>query len=40
MHYFQLLDCLGLEQYFHVDRRLFLKERLVNPWMFFKIVDP
>ena len=30
---FQLLDCPGLEQYFHVDRRLFLKERIVNPWM-------
>jgi Putative amidoligase enzyme len=29
---FQILDCHGLEQYFRVDRRLFLEERMANPW--------
>ena len=29
---FRLLDCPGLEQYFGVERRLFLDERLANPW--------
>ena len=29
---FRLLDCPGLEQYFCVERRLFLDERLANPW--------
>lgn len=32
MALFQLLDCPGLEQYFRVERRLFLEERLTNPW--------
>jgi hypothetical protein len=29
---FRLLDCPGLEQYFRLGRRLFLDERMNNPW--------
>ena len=29
---FLLLDCPGLEQYFRVERRMFLEERMTNPW--------
>ena len=29
---FRLLNCSGLEQYFSVERRLFVEDRIVNPW--------